>query len=64
MKKSFMLFLAFCGVITLLFAPGIAVADTFPLTAYRDFSLFNRSCLILLLFLMRNLMRNSNSIRR
>lgn len=37
-----MLFLAFCGVVTLLVAPGIAVADTFDLTAFRDFSLFNQ----------------------
>ncbi|MGA2955489.1 MAG: PEP-CTERM sorting domain-containing protein [Thermodesulfobacteriota bacterium] len=42
MKKSFMLFVALCGVIALLVAPGIAVADTFDLTAYRDFSLFNQ----------------------
>jgi hypothetical protein len=42
MKKSFMLFVAFCGVIALLVAPGIAVADTFELTAFRDFSLFNQ----------------------
>lgn len=42
MTKSFMLFLAFCGVVTLLVAPGIAVADTFEITAFRDFSLFNQ----------------------
>ncbi len=42
MKNSFMLFVAFCGVIAFLVAPGIAVADTFDLTAYRDFSLFNQ----------------------
>ena len=42
MKKSLMLFLVFCGVIVLLFAPGIAVADTFVITAFRDFSQFNQ----------------------
>jgi hypothetical protein len=31
MKKSFMLFLTFCGVIAFLVAPGIVVADTFVL---------------------------------
>lgn len=42
MKKSFMLFLAFCGVIAFLVVPGIALAqcpsgDTCPTMTYRSF---------------------------
>ena len=47
MKKSLMLFLVFCGVIALLAAPGMVVADDFVFFSdpngqgsYRDFSIF------------------------
>jgi PEP-CTERM motif len=52
MKKSFMLLLAFCGVMAVLLAPGIVMADNFvfvsdmnPHGSYRDFSLFIPYCL-------------------